>query len=339
MLEIKKLDKGIVEIAGEIETEIFESFREKALKHLGEHIKIDGFRPGHIPANVVEKHVSEMAVLEEMAQMALSKSYGKILVDNNIDAIGYPKINITKLAKGNPLGFTITVATLPEIKLADYTSIAKGFNKEEIQTEVTDTDIESVMKNVRTMKQKEEAKGAEIAADAPLPELDDEYVKKLGSFENLADFKTKVTENIRSEKELRAKDKRRLEIVEAIMEKTPIDVPDILVDSEIMKMQSKMKADVEGMGMKYDDYLKTINKSEDEMKKEWRDSALKRAKLQLVIAEIAKTEKIKADKSAVDAEVKKVMSMYHDVDENNARAYIESVLENEAVMKFLEGQK
>lgn len=350
MLEIKKLEKGMVEIKGEIGADVFESFRDKALKHLGEHVRVDGFRPGHIPANVVEKNVGEMAVLEEMAQMALSKSYPKILEDNKIDAIGYPQINITKLAKGNPLGYTITVATLPEIKLADYKSIAKDFNKEEIKVEVSEAEYESVLKNVKIMKQKEDAKparpdgghsggGAEIPEDAPLPEIDDAYVKKLGGFENLADFKEKIMENIRSEKEFRAKDKRRLEIIEKIIEKTPIDVPEILINSEIAKMHSKMKSDIEGMGMKYEDYIKSLGKSEDEMKKDWRENAEKRAKLQLIVTEIAKTENIKASEEKVKEEVKKVMANYSDVDENNARAYIESVLENEEVMKFLEGQK
>ncbi len=339
MVEIKKLDKGMVEIKGEIDAETFESFRAGALKHLGEHVKVDGFRPGHIPANIVEKNVNEMAILEEMAQTALSKQYPKILTEHKIDAIGYPRINITKLAKGNPLGFSITVATLPEVKLADYKSIAKSFNKDEIKTEVTPAEIEGVLKNVQMMKQKEEAKGAEIPADAPLPEIDEEYIKKLGGFESLQDFKTKITENIRSEKEFRAKDKRRLEIIEKIIENTPIDVPEVLIDSEIMKMESKMKADIEGMGLKYDDYMKNLGKTPEDMRKDWRENAEKRAKLQLVVAEIAKAEKIKAPADAVNAEVKKVMENYKDVDENNARAYIESVLENEEVMKFLESQK
>lgn len=339
MLEIKKLDKGMVEIKGEIDAEVFESFREKALKHLGEHVKVDGFRPGHIPANIVEKNVGEMAVLEEMAQMALSKSYPRILEENKIDAIGYPQINITKLAKGNPLGYTITVATLPEVKLADYKSIAKELNKEDVKVEVTDVEFEGVMKNVKIMKQKEDAKGAEIPADAPLPDIDDEYVKKLGGFADLADFKTKIMENIRSEKEVRAKDKRRLEIIEKIIEKTPMDVPEILIDSEIAKMQSKMKSDIEGMGLKYDDYIKNLGKTPEDMKKDWRENAEKRAKLQLVVGEIAKAENIKAPESKVNEEIKKVMENYKDVDENHARAYIESVLENEEVMKFLESQK
>lgn len=339
MSEIKKLEKGLVEIKGEIAADVLETFREKALKHIGEHLNVDGFRPGHIPANIVEKNAGDMAVMEEMAQMALSAEYPKILAENKIDAIGYPRINITKIAKGSALGFTITVATLPEIKLADYTAIAKEQNKEAVKVEVGDAEIEAVMKNLRMMRQKEEAAGAEIAADAPLPELDDEFVKKLGDFTDLADFRTKMTENIRAEKEFRAKDKRRLEIVEKIMEKTPIDVPEILIDSEIEKMHAKMKSDIENMGMNYDDYVRTLGKSEDEMKREWRDNAEKRAKLQLVITEIAKTENIKAPKESVDAEVKKVMATYPDVHEHNARAYIESVLENEAVMKFLEEQK
>lgn len=339
MVDIKKLDKGIIEIKGEIDAAAFEAYRAKALKHLGEHVKVDGFRPGHVPANIVEKNVNEMAVLEEMAQSALSENYPKILSENKIDAIGYPQINITKLAKGNPLGYTITVATMPEFKLPDYKEIAKSLNKEEIKVEVTDADLEAVIKNIRIMKQKEDAKGAPVAEDAPLPELEDEFIKKLGDFEGLADFKVKMTDNIRNEKDFRAKDKRRLEIIEKIMEKTPIEVPEVLINSEISKMQSKMMSDLENMGVKYEDYMKSLGKTDAEMKEGWRENAEKRAKLQLVVTKIAEAESIKAPSEAVEAEVKKVVSTYKDADPANARMYIESVLENEEVMKFLESQK
>jgi hypothetical protein len=117
MLDIQKLEKSVVEIKGEIETTAFEAFRDQAVKHLAEHVEIDGFRKGHVPANVALKNLSESQILEEMAQKALSVEFPKIIKENKIDAIGYPSIQITKLASGNPLGFTIKVAVLPEVVL------------------------------------------------------------------------------------------------------------------------------------------------------------------------------------------------------------------------------
>ena len=88
MFEIKKLPNSEVEIKGEIPYEEFALAKDAALKHLGEHLELDGFRKGHIPANVVEKNVSPMAILEEMAQLTPSKDYGKIIDEHKINSIG-----------------------------------------------------------------------------------------------------------------------------------------------------------------------------------------------------------------------------------------------------------
>lgn len=345
MSEIKKLEKGLVEIKGEIAADVLETFREKALKHLGEHLKLDGFRPGHIPMNVVEKNVSDMALMEEMAQMALSAQYGKILAENKIDAIGYPRINITKIGKGSPLGFTIVVATVPDVALPDYKKIASGVASASDVT-ISDEEFDAAMKSLQKMRAQEEAKlarpdgeGADIPADAPLPELTDEFVTKLGDFKDLADFKTKARANMEADKRRRAADKRRAEIVEALIAATNIDIPDVLVESETAKLIEKMKADIEQMGMSFDDYLKASQKTVEIMKNDLRGDASKRAAMQLIILEIAKKEKIEPSTEEIEAELKKVVELYPDVAPDHARAYIASVLQNEAVMKFLEGQK
>ncbi len=340
MTEIKKLEKSLIEIKGEIETVEFEKFRDQALKHLGQHLEVDGFRKGNVPTNIVESKIPEDTILEEMAQLALSKNYAKIITENKIEAIGYPKINITKLAKGNPLGFTIIVATLPEIELADYKNIAKAINNEgEEKTEVTDVEIEAIIKEAKTIRAKEMSKGAELDPNAPLPDLDDEYIKTIGGFTSVEDFKTKIKENVLIEKQTRAKEKARLKMIEGIIEKTKMEVPEVLIDSEVERMTHKMRTDIENMGLKFDDYLTNIKKTLEELQKDWRGDAEKRAKLQLIVGEIAKAEKLVAPKEAVDAEVKKVMEAYKDVNIDNARMYVESVLQNEEVFKFLEAQK
>lgn len=339
MIEIKKLKGSLVEIKGEIEAAIFENARPAAVKRLGMNLEVDGFRKGNAPPNLVEKNIGEMVILEAMAEITLSKKYPEIIKENNLEAIGYPKINITKLAKGNPLGFTITIAVLPEIKLPDYRKIAADINKKEVDTEVTDKEFEATINQVRTMRAKELNKGVEIKSESELPPLDNEYVKKLGAFEDVEDFKKKVRVNIGEEKKHRAAEKKRLEIMEGIIEKSELEVPEVIVHSELHKMLGKMKSDVEGMGLKYEDYLKSIKKTEDDLEKEWQSDAEKRAKLQLVVGEIAKAEKISAPKEKVDAELKKVLENYKDADPENARVYIESVFQNEEVFKFLEAQK
>src|SRR3989344_8607248 len=125
MTEIKKIEKSRVEITGVISIEEFEKFRNQALKNINDEVIIDGFRKGKVPENILISKVGEMTILEEMAELAISSAYPKILMDEKIDAIGRPEISITKLASGNTLEYKIVTAVVPEVKLADYKKISK----------------------------------------------------------------------------------------------------------------------------------------------------------------------------------------------------------------------
>ena len=72
------------------------------------------------------------------------------------------------------------------------------------------------------------------------------------------------------------------------------------------------------------------------MAKEWEPAAEKRAKLQLVLNEISKAEKITPDISLVETQTKELKERFPEADEYRVRIYVASVLMNEAVMKNLE---
>jgi trigger factor len=128
-------------------------------------------------------------------------------------------------------------------------------------------------------------------------------------------------------------------MIEEIEKETKIDVPDILIQSETEKMIARMKSDIEKMGLKYEDYLKNLGKNDEQVREEFKGDAEKRAKVQMIVGEIAVKENLKPDAEQVKEEVKKVMEAYKDADERNAKMYIENVLVNEEVFKFLEEQK
>ncbi len=347
-LEITKKEGSIVEIKGEVESSDFELSREGAIAKLSEHIELDGFRKGKAPKDMVVKKLGDHIILEEMAQITLGKVYPQIITEQKIDAIGYPQIQITKLANGNPLGFTIQTAVIPEIKLPDYKTLSKKILETEEKAEVKDEEYEGFIKQIKRAKAHDDfhkanpdVKGHDHAEikDEDLPELDLEYLKTLGNFSDMQDFETKVRADILKDKEFRAKEKNRLALIESIEKETTIEVPEILIQSEIEKIIARMKSDVEHMGLKYEDYLTSLGKSEQDMRKDFRADAEKRAKIQMIVGEIAVKEGLKPNEEKIREETKKVMDAYKDADERNVRMYIESVLVNEEVFQFLENQK
>jgi FKBP-type peptidyl-prolyl cis-trans isomerase (trigger factor) len=68
----------------------------------------------------------------------------------------------------------------------------------------------------------------------------------------------------------------------------------------------------------------------------WRPHAEKKAKLQLILNEIVKLEKINVDAKEIEDEVKAILSHYKDANQEQARIYAETVLTNEKVYQFLE---
>lgn len=348
-IKTEKKDNSEVEITGEITVESAAEYRKKALKSVNESATVPGFRKGHAPENVLVEKVGEAYILEETAEIALKDVVPEVIEKEVPNYIGRPQITITKLAPGNPIGFKITIATLPEVKLPEYKKIAvKALSAKDEPLEVSDKEIDNVVEEVRKERahhayhkanEGKDHSHAEADLEKFKPDFTDEFVKTLGAFESVADFRTKVKENISKEKAHRNIEKKRGAMLEELVEKTDVKMPRVLVEAELDKMMSQFESDITGMGLKIEDYLKHIKKTAEELRKDWDTDAVKRAKLNIILVEIAKKENIKPEKEVVDFEVKKIMDVYKDADPIRAQAYIEHSLTLEAVIKFLELQK
>jgi trigger factor len=357
-VNIKKLPKSEVEIEGEVDADVFESYFSKALKELGQNVELDGFRKGKVPEHVLLSNLPEVKILEKMAELALGEHYPKIIDENKLDVISRPEISITKLARKNPLGFKIKTALLPEIKLSDYKKIAKSVLGDITDVEknitVTDEEVENTILDIRKSRApkkhmaeaephvhkegEEHDHSHEEPSKEELPEFNDEFVKALGPFENVQDFKDKLKVNIKLEKENQAKEKTRLKIIEKVIEDSTMELPDILVEIELNKVMYRMESDIVQMGLKFEDYLKHLNKTVEDMRKEFRKDAEKKAKLGLVLNEISKIENIVPDIKQVNKEVENILEHYKDADRERATLHAQNVLTNEKVFSFLETQ-
>lgn len=338
--KVNKLPKSEVEIEIEVSAEKFSESRKKAMAHLNEEIKLDGFRKGHAPENVLVAAVGEGKILEEMAEITIEEVLPKVYEENDIRAIGRPHIHIKKLAMDNPLEVTVHTTVAPEIDLPDYKRIAKKHKRGKAAV-VTEKDIEEALKELRKMrKAKPEGEaGATEPKDEDIPPADDEFAKSLGNFTDLAELKAKLGENITLERERAEKDKHRLNVLEEIMKETPVELPDIIVDAELGMMFSELKSRVAQYGLEWDKYLAEIKKTEDDLRKEWRESAEKKAKSNILVRSIGTKEAIKITDEEMENDIAELMKRYEGADMDRVRAYVEEMLFNERVFELLENQE
>ncbi len=345
IINTKVLADSEVEIDCEISAEAVATYRPKAVSKIQKDLTLPGFRPGHVPEAMLVKHVGELFVYNEMAELAINEAFPEIVTESKTNFITMPQIQITKIADKSPIVFKIVGPVMPEIKLADYKKIAKKENYEKAEpTEATEKELEETIEEIRknyALKNHTHKEGEEHKEDEKmdLPEVNLEWVKKLGKFETVEDFKNKIKEGIQKEKEFKAKDKKRMAIIEKILEDTKVTLPKVMIESELHKMHAQFEDDITRAGLKVEDYLKHLKKTPEDLKKEWIPDAEKRAKVQIIITKIALDEKIEADKEVVKKEVDNLLKTYKDATEERTRAYVEMMLTNEKVFEWLENIK
>jgi len=150
-VSLNKLDKNQVELTITVLAEEMKPDLEKAAKRLSEKIKIKGFRPGHAPYDIVKSELGDMAIHEEAADSIIGKTYGDAVLENKLETVGQPKIEVIKLAPDNPFEYKATVALFPEITLPDWKKIS--VDKKEIK--VDDEKIDKAVKELSKMQIKE----------------------------------------------------------------------------------------------------------------------------------------------------------------------------------------
>src|SRR6266481_5007116 len=241
---------GEIEFDAEIPIAEIEHYIVSVLARAAENFKMPGFRPGKVPHDVVRKEIGEMALLEDAANDAIRDAVREIIELENLVIVGMPQITVTKLAPGNPVGLKVRFAIYPEIKLPDYMKIGKAVNDRKAEMEVTEKDVEDGLDRIKKMF----AMGK--GADVPPPEINDEFVGKLGPFKTVDEFKAELKTQLAREKELNTMEAKRDETVREIVKESKLKLPELLVEQELEHYLQDQADDLKNANIKLDDYLK-----------------------------------------------------------------------------------
>lgn len=330
--EKKELPKSQLRFEIEIPAEEIGIRQKEVLSRAGNELELPGFRKGHVPEEIIRARMGELAIFEEASLDALRDALQETFLSEKLETIGRPEVIPTKLVPQNPACFRVTVSLLPTLVLPDYKKIAAEQNKkpEEIKT-VEEKEIDAVIEEIA--KQHERATGKKGFV------LSEETVKELGEFQTIAEFREKVKEGSLAHKKVRGLEKRRAELLEILIKNSEGDIPDILIESEIDRMEAELKSEIERMGGSFEHYLSEIKKDSGALKKEWHPDAEKRARLELLLTQISQKENIKPDENAVQQEVGHILEHYKNASREAAISFVETMLTKQKVVEFLENIK
>lgn len=107
----------------EISAPEVETCFQKAVRRLSQELEIEGFRKGKVPPHMAEKYLRTATLFEEASHIAIQDTYLDVVLHHQLEPIGKPEVELTKIARGNSLAYKIKVPVLEEVELPNWRKI------------------------------------------------------------------------------------------------------------------------------------------------------------------------------------------------------------------------
>ena len=144
---LKEKGNNTVELTVELDAGDLIRYIKEARQDLSEHLVIDGFRKGKVPAEQAEKHLGESQIREAALQRALQGSFAEVVKNRNLDVLRTTDLSVKENTK-EKLVYTVLLALFPEFSLPDLKTVK--VSRQDVQ--VTDQEVQQTLETVRTMR-------------------------------------------------------------------------------------------------------------------------------------------------------------------------------------------
>ncbi len=148
---VEKLSPTRVRINVEVPfTELQPDF-DSAYKELAQQVRMPGFRPGKVPAKLLEARIGREAMLDQVVNDALPDRYGQAVTESDLRPLGQPDISVTNKQYGQDLAFTVEVDVRPEMTLPDPGALTVTVDPIEISDDEVDAELQSLRARFGTL--------------------------------------------------------------------------------------------------------------------------------------------------------------------------------------------
>lgn len=402
-VNLEKLGSNKVKLEVTVESKKFGEALKKAYHKNAKNFKIQGFREGKAPMNLVKQFYGVEVLFDDASNVLLSETYPQAIVETKINPVNYPEIDITQIEEGKDFVYTATVEVYPEFELAEY----KGLKADKVSYPVEDAEIDKEIdglkdKNARLVSKAEgseiadgdiaiinfvgkidgeefeggagenfeltigsksfigdfedqliglkveEEKVVKVAFPAEYgveslngkeaefdvkvldikakeyPEVDDEFASEVSEYETLDELKASIREKLAETSKKREESELRNNLLKAVVEKTEIEIPEIMVEEQIDRLVKDLEQRLSYQGVDKKMYLEMTGSDEASLRSMFKDNALRMVKDDLVLNEIIRKEEFEVTEEEVKAKAEEVAEQYGD----NKEKFLELLLSN-----------
>lgn len=383
----KNLSDTKIEVTVTLDPNDLKLAEDQALLRLSKEIKVQGFRPGKVPADIARKNINPNDLASTTADLAVRRTVPLAFEEAKNIPLVIPNVDIIKYVPNELLEYKAVAEVVPEIKLGDY----KNLKVKREDSKVTEADITDVLERVRSayaeskVAKKEAALDDEVVIDFEgslngekfeggaakdfklklgshqfipgfeegivghsagerfdleltfpqdyhakklagqktafnvllkqvnqiiLPELNDQFAKKCGPFQTVAELKTDIKKNLTEQNKVKADEKFKDDLVSALTKKSKVAAPEVLIEDQIRFIKQDIEANAKTQGLSFDDYLKQTGQTEDDWQKQIREIAETRVQASLILQMLAREEKIEVEDELVSAKLNELKEVY-----------------------------
>ncbi|GAA1298468.1 trigger factor [Planotetraspora silvatica] len=148
---VEELSPTRVRLTVEVPFKELEPSLQAAYKKVAQQVRVPGFRPGKVPARIIEQRFGRAVVLEETLNDALPKLYGQAVDESDVFPVSQPEIEVTKIEDGEQVEFTAEVDVRPTFDVPDYDGLEVVVDAVEVTDEDIDTQIDALRQRFATL--------------------------------------------------------------------------------------------------------------------------------------------------------------------------------------------
>ena len=367
------------ELAVEIPATTVDAAIDRISRRYGRSVKVQGFRPGKVPARVVKARFHDR-ILRDVAQDLIPEAVDEAVAEHELQPVATPEIRDVEVDDGKPLTFTALLETVPEIDPGDYTAFTLRQTPVTVDAGAVEQAVERLRQGRAQLKPvtgrsaergdvltidlerrlpdqpgaaPEQLPGVrvEIGSDAnppgfddeligletgatrsftvthaendavrrlagrqasyaievknvqrPVPpDLDDEFARSIGKFDDLAALRAQVDADLRAQAETEARNEVRQDLLRQLANRVTVEVPEALIGRELDRRVEQVARRL--LEQQVDPRQARIDW--DTFREEQRASATDTVRGSLVLDAIAGREAIEVAGGDVDQEVER----------------------------------
>jgi len=181
---LKYLSQSQIELEVSLTAEEMEQFWQAARKKVLSEVRLDGFRQGNIPEELIKNTDLEEKIFDEAANQGFKKSLKEVIDELDLELIGAPEVNIKKIAPKEEFVYVVRSAILPKPELKNYKEISQKVFKGKKDVKVEKNEIQEAIEWL----QKSRAKIVPVDRPTQPKDVVEIEIKCLENEKEIADF-------------------------------------------------------------------------------------------------------------------------------------------------------